>query len=249
MNRAYRAGALLFLVFPVIAEEPATQLAQAPDKPPAIADESKPVISLVLSDTSTLKGHLRDEMLVGVSDVFGTLRIPMAEVASWTAEKEGFIRVVTRGSDTVRIKPEAKELSVETLLGVLAVPLANIRKATVSAPVSNEGLIYYCTFDSEDAIRHPAVGPEGKFFGGRFVPGKQESALLVDPWSHGAEVSYPAEFFGPKGCIEFWDACPMPSAPRIWREVDFRDSSLFLPEVLLVVIFNTLGTMARVTVD
>ena len=78
-----------------------------------------------------------------------------------------------------------------------------------SAPTAEPPkLLYHCTFDDAAAIERPATGPEGKFLGGEFVPGKVGNALFVKAGTHAAEVPFPTGLMQPQGCIEFWGKIP-----------------------------------------
>ena len=70
--------------------------------------------------------------------------------------------------------------------------------------ITNPALIYYCTFDSTNAIQHPEVGPGGAYLGGEFVEGRKGKSLLSFADEPSAEVSLPVGMLGASGTIEFW---------------------------------------------
>ena len=80
---------------------------------------------------------------------------------------------------------------------------------------SKPELLYHCTFDSAEAIEHPAAGPVGKFLGGEFVPGKTGKALRSTGDVPVAEVDLPRGMLQPRGTIEFWAKIeePLPFYP------------------------------------
>ena len=163
--------------------------------------------SLTLRDSSVIKGTVAEATALEGGVVFADdVKIPLPLVRELAADGTNGAQIVTlTNGDVFRLAPKTKSLSVATVLGDLTIPLANIRKVVFSASGSaSDGLIYYCTFDSSEAIEKPAVGPAGKFLSGRFVDGKAGSALAVAPYTCAASTAIPAGFFGPKGCIEFW---------------------------------------------
>ncbi len=77
-----------------------------------------------------------------------------------------------------------------------------------SFSIRHSELLYYCTLDDAQSIERPAVGPNGTFLGGDFVPGKVGRALLVKAGTPAAEVPFPTGLMQPEGCIEFWGKIP-----------------------------------------
>ena len=169
--------------------------------------EEVPNVSVTLHDSSVIKGTVaQDTALEGAVVFADTVKIPLALVRDMTADGTNGVQIVTlTNGDVFRLTPKTKTLAVATVLGDLTIPLANMRKVAFSTSASSsDGLIYYCTFDSPEAIQKPAVGPAGQFLSGRFVEGKVGQALAIAPYTCSAYASIPAGFFGPKGCIEFW---------------------------------------------
>ena len=173
--------------------------------------------SLTLRDSSVIKGTVAEATALEGGVVFADdVKIPLPLVRELAADGTNGAQIVTLANgDVFRLAPKTKSLSVATVLGDLTIPLANIRKVVFSASGSaSDGLIYYCTFDSPEAIEKPDVGPAGKFLSGRFVDGKAGSALAVSAYSNGAYVQLPPNTIGQKGCFEFW-AKFTPPADRI----------------------------------
>ena len=73
-------------------------------------------------------------------------------------------------------------------------------------------LLYHCTFDSAEAVEKSAAGPNGKFLGGEFVPGKVGNALRSPGDSPVAEVDLSKGLLQPRGTIEFWAKIEEPPA-------------------------------------
>ncbi len=173
--------------------------------------------SVTLRDMSVIKGTVAETTVLEGAVVFADdVKIPLTLVRDIAADGTNGVQVVTlTNGDVFRLTPKTKALTVATVLGDLTIPLANMRKVSFTASGSaSDGLIYYCTFDSPEAIQKPAVGPAGKFLSGRFVEGKAGSALSVKAYSNGAYVQLPPNTIGQKGCFEFW-AKFTPPAERI----------------------------------
>ena len=173
--------------------------------------------SVTLRDSSVIKGTVAEATALEGGVIFADdVKIPLPLVREIAADGTNGAQIVTLANDDVfRLAPKTKALSVTSVLGDLTIPLANIRKVVFSASGSaSDGLIYYCTFDSPEAIEKPVVGPAGKFLTGRFVDGKVGSALAVSAYSNGAYVQLPPNTIGQKGCFEFW-AKFTPPADRI----------------------------------
>ena len=73
-------------------------------------------------------------------------------------------------------------------------------------------LLYHCTFDSAESVEKSAAGPNGKFLGGEFVPGKVGNALRSPGDSPVAEVDLSKGLLQPRGTIEFWAKIEEPPA-------------------------------------
>lgn len=163
--------------------------------------------SVTLRDASVIKGTVAQDTAIEGAVVFADgVKIPLPLVRGMASDGTNGEQIITLANgDVLHIAPKTKALAVTTILGDLSIPLTNIRKvAFSSANSATDGLIYYCTFDSPEAIRKPAIGPSGEFLSGRFVQGKVGEALAVRQWSCAAQAPIPAGFFGDKGCIEFW---------------------------------------------
>ncbi len=164
--------------------------------------------AVTLRDSSVIKGTVAETTVFEGSVAFTDgVKLPVAMIREMAADGTNGVQIATLANgDKFHFTPTTKALSVATVLGDLSISLSNIRQVAFSATPgsSADGLIYYCTFDSPEAILKPEVGPAGKFLTGRFVGGKVGSALAVAPYTCAAHAPIPAGFFGPKGCIEFW---------------------------------------------
>ena len=163
--------------------------------------------SVTLRDSSVIKGTVAQDIDLEGAVVFAdTVKIPLSLVRDMAADGTNGVQIVTlTNGDVFRLTPKTKALAVATVLGDLTIPLANIRKVAFSASAAaTDGLIYYCTFDSPEAIQKPAVGPAGQFLSGRFIEGKVGQALAVPAYTCAATVPLPPNTIGQKGCFEFW---------------------------------------------
>ena len=164
--------------------------------------------SVTLRDSSVIKGTVAGDVAFEGDVVFKEGgKLPASLIIELVADGTGGVQVATlTNGDKFHFAPATKALSVATMLGELSIPFSNIRRVTFAAMAggSADGLIYYCTFDSPEAVEKPEVGPAGKFLSGRFIEGKVGKALAVAPQTCAAHALIPAGFFGPKGCIEFW---------------------------------------------
>ena len=67
-----------------------------------------------------------------------------------------------------------------------------------------DGLVFHCTFDDQNAITNPAVGPAGKINNAKFEQGKINNALFVSRALSACEFPIPVGMLTDKGCFEFW---------------------------------------------
>ncbi len=180
--------------------------------------EGEIAAAVTLRDSSVIKGTVSETTVFEGAVAFTNgVKLPVATIREMTADGTNGVEIVTLDNgDKFHFTPTTKALSVATVLGDLSISLANIRRVAFSATQggSADGLIYYCTFDSPEAILKPAVGPAGKFLSGRFVDGKVGGALTVRAYSSGAYLQLPPNTIGQKGCFEFW-AKFTPPAERI----------------------------------
>ena len=174
--------------------------------------------AVTLRDSSVIKGTVAETTVFEGAVAFTDgVKLPVAMIREMSADGTGGVQIATLANgDKFHFTPTTKALSVATVLGDLSISLSNIRRVAFSATPgsSADGLIYYCTFDSPEAILKPVVGPAGKFLSGRFVDGKVGSALSVRAYSSGAYLQLPPNTIGQKGCFEFW-AKFTPPAERI----------------------------------
>ena len=220
--------------------EPSEQAAQPdvgkfPSPTPTDNGTNAPSATVTLSDGSVVKGLLCDETLPAVSDNLGDTLIDLGIVRTIEFDRAGLdgrarldgpdgqdgskCRISFRNGDllSVRIPVQIKTLQIDTLVGALSIPLESVASVMIASH-ANGGLIYHCTFDSPEAITHPAVGPSGRYLGGEFVPGKVGNALFVRAGSYAAEVPFPSGLMQPSGTIEFWAKIPGATRDMVYSD-------------------------------
>ena len=182
-----------------------------------------------LVDGSLLKGALRPRFLPAVSPSIGRVRVDLSEVGRIDFIPTSPSRISFKNGDrlTATLSPKHDHFVLATLLGPLQIPLSAVRTISFNPSTSSTGstLLYHCTFDSPEAIAHPAAGPAGSFLGGEFVPGKKGRALLVKARTPAAEVPFPTGLMQPEGCIEFW--AKIPGATKDTRYPDGGNPQFF----------------------
>ena len=197
--------------------------------------------SVTLGDSSVIKGTVAGDAAFAGDVVFQEdVKLPVSLVRELAADGTNGEQVATLANgDKFHFAPATKALTVTTLLGELSIPFSNIRRVSFSPSSgdSADGLIYYCTFDSPEAVEKPVVGPAGKFLSGRFVEGKVGKALAVEAGTTAAEVPLPGPFFAKEGCIEFWarlidppHSLPALGAPRFFTAQIYSGTSCFCLE-------------------
>ena len=170
------------------------------------------VANSTLKDGSSVKGEFATEHIVGSTIFAEKLNINPAIVKSLTfAGTNGESKVELANGDKFAMTVANASFKINSLLGELAIPRANVRTISLSArKVSangfEDGLVFYCTFDDEAAITSPVVGQPVKLELGELCPdkGKNGGALFVNPGVAGAQIAFPAGTFGNEGCVEFW---------------------------------------------
>ena len=163
-----------------------------------------------LKDGSTVKGELCTEQISGSTAFMEKIRLDPAIVKSLAfAGTNGESKVELINGDKFAMTVATESLAIKSLLGELNIPRNNFRLLAfstrkISANGHDEGLVFYCTFDDEAAIRSPAVGPNGIFQNGEFLDGKNGRALYLPAHTSGAKFTLPGEMIGTAGTIEFW---------------------------------------------
>ena len=197
MNRSYIiASSLAVAVFAAFAQDAATTI----------------TASATLKDGSSVKGEFCTERVTGSTIFTEELRLDPAIVKSLAfTGTNGESKIELKNGDKFAMTVANESFKIKSLLGELAIPRANFRNLSFSASKTaaggcDEGLIFYCTFDDEAAVRSPAVGPSAKLELGKICPdkGKAGGALFVNPGVAGAQIAFPAGALGNEGCIEFW---------------------------------------------
>ena len=195
MNRSYIiASSLAVAVFAAFAQDAATTISA----------------NATLKDGSSVKGEFCTERVTGSTIFTEELRLDPAIVKSLAfTGTNGESKVELKNGDKFAMTVANESFKIKSMLGELAIPRANFRALSLSARKtatggSDEGLVFYCTFDDEAAITSPAIGPVGTICSREFVDGKANRALRVPRGSSAGFFTLPQETFGKEGCIEFW---------------------------------------------
>lgn len=163
-----------------------------------------------LKDGSTVKGEFATQSITGSTAFMKVLKLDPAIVKSLTfAGKNGEAKVELINGDKFAMSVTTESFAIKSLLGELNIPRDNFRALSLStrkvaANGHDDGLIFYCTFDNEAAIKSPTVGPNGIFQKGEFHDGKNGQALYLPAYTSCAKFTLPGEMIGTAGTIEFW---------------------------------------------
>lgn len=165
-----------------------------------------------LKDGSTFKGEFTTKRITGSTIFMEKLELDPALVKTVAfANTNGESKIELTNGDKFAMRVSNDNFAIKSLLGELNIPRTNFRSVTfttrrTSAGDSEDGLVFYCTFDDEAALANPAVGPAVKLELGQVKTseGKNGGALFVNPGISGAMVVLPKGTLTPEGCIEFW---------------------------------------------
>ena len=163
-----------------------------------------------LKDGSTVKGEFTTQSIAGSTAFMEKLSLDPTIVKSLAfAGTNGEAKVELTNGDKFAMTVANESLAIKSLLGELNIPRNNFRALSLTKrkPATNgydDGLVFYCTFDDESAIRSPAVGPNGISQKGEFLDGKNGRALYLPAYTSGAKFTLPGEMIGTAGTIEFW---------------------------------------------
>ena len=182
-----------------------------------------------LKDGSSTKGEFCTDRITGSTAFMEKLKLDPAIVKSLAfAGTNGESKVELINGDKFAMTVANESFAIKSLLGELNIPRNNFSALALSthkASTNNydDGLVFYCTFDDESAIRSPAVGPSGIFQKGEFHDGKHGRALYLPAHTSCAKFMLPEEMIGTAGTIEFWaninDIAPLTSGgcPRFFE--------------------------------
>ena len=185
------------------------------------ADDAIVSANATLKDGSTIKGEFLAPKITGSTAFIGKLDLDPAIIKSITFPgTNNEAKVELENGDRFTMGVRDTSFALRSVLGDLNIPNRTVRSLTLAkrsaAAKGDEGLVFYCTFDDEDAVKTPAVGPVGTVCSREFVDGKVNRAVRVPTGSSAGFFTLPPETLGKEGCIEFWAKIE----PR--REV-FRD--------------------------
>ena len=166
-------------------------------------------VSAALKDGSTIKGELVTPTFAGKTLFAENLALEAQLVRSIAVSgKDGAAKVELTNGDVFALALANPNIEIASSLGKLTIPFSNVRSlALVKRKVSaggNAGLIFHCTFDSIDAICHPAIGPDGFAGNIEIVPGRVDGAASIPRYGRAGHFKLPADFLTSEGCIEFW---------------------------------------------
>ena len=175
-------------------------------------DTTTTIANATLKDGSSVKGEFATEHIVGSTIFADKLSLNPAIVRSLAfAGTNGESKVELANGDKFAMTVANESFAIKSLLGELNIPRNNFRSLAFSVRKcaqngTEDGLIFYCTFDDETAMTSPVVGPSMKLELGqiRAHEGKNGGALFVNPGIAGAVVQLPQGTLGAEGCIEFW---------------------------------------------
>ncbi len=182
-----------------------------------VLQKSDVLAKLSLIDGSTLFCKLRPKRLLFTTAYGQKIKLDPETVKSIVFETEMRQAVVHfRNGDRLSGAFEIKVINVKSLLGKLDISLATVKKITfMTASQDNgaPGLVYWCTFNSIEAIQRPVAGPDGDYHSGVFVDGKSGKVLKTDGAKLTMAVTLPTGSFNNKGCVEFWARIEDPTRP------------------------------------
>ena len=163
-----------------------------------------------LKDGSTIKGEFLAQKIAGSTIFLKKLALDPSIVKSISFPgTNNAAKIELENGDKFTMKVHNKTFPFASILGELNVQRKNIRSLTLAKHCAatkgtDAGLVFYCTFDDEDAVKTPAIGPKGTVCSREFVDGKANKAVRVPIGSSAGFFTLPPETFGKEGCIEFW---------------------------------------------
>lgn len=179
------------------------------------SQEAVPVINAIatLKDGSVIKGKFQTPEFTGNAIFAKGLKLDATLVKSVIFSKDDEpSKVELKNDDKFSLTITDESFKLATILGELAFPRSSFKRLNLSTTATgnnDDGLIFYCTFDNEDSITSPAVGPKGHVGNPRFVEGKVNQGAYVPRFSTAGYFNLPASFLPKEGCIEFWaKICP-----------------------------------------
>ncbi|MBR4612165.1 MAG: hypothetical protein IKO40_05555 [Kiritimatiellae bacterium] len=165
-----------------------------------------------LADNSSVKGVLGNENIVGEPIFQPELTISthlIKEIAF--KDTNGTASVELKNGDRLTMTMATEIFSVSSILGNLDIPKNNIKSLSLQSRkmsdglVADEGLLFYCSFDSESSIAQTERGPSGMLkAGGSFVDGVKGKAIHLSQGQTAATFDLPRDFLHKNGTIEFW---------------------------------------------
>ncbi len=166
-------------------------------------------VAATLKDGSNIKGVLTTPKFTGKTVFAENLALDAQLMQSVALTgKDGASKVVLTNGDTFAMTLADPAVEVASSLGKLSIPLSNVRSLALAkrkaSADGDAGLVFHCTFDSVEAILHPAIGPDGCAGDLEIVPGKVSGAAAVTRYGRCGRFNLPAGVLAAEGCIEFW---------------------------------------------
>lgn len=172
--------------------------------------EFKIASTTTLKDGSVVRADFLSDGVNGSTAFLKDLSLKPEIIDSLTFKgTNGEARVTLTNKDNFALSVADRSYKIESSLGTLDVPTKNIRSITFrkvsTATGSQDGLVFYCTFDNAEAVKNPAVGPSGTVGACRFVEdGKVNGAAYVPAGGSAGFFTLPPEILTPEGSLEFW---------------------------------------------
>lgn len=164
-----------------------------------------------LRDGSVIRGEFGSRVIRGSTAFRESLALDPALVRSVTfSGTNGAAKVELSNGDRFSMTVANGFFSVRSIIGGIKLPVAIFRSLSLSprgaACGAEDGLVFHCTFDDDEALSSPLAGPPVKLLFGKVSPekGRKGGSLFVLPGVAGAQIDFPAGSFGQEGCIEFW---------------------------------------------
>lgn len=159
----------------------------------------------VMSDGSCIKGALMERSFHGSTLFDPDLELSADLVHAMTfTGTNGEAKVELTNRDTFALTLANTTIDIDALIGktTLRREVLKSLRLTHHAAQPEAGLLFHCTFDSEEAIRHPEIGPEGSVYSATFEEGFSGKALLATPFKPAARFTFTPGLLKKRGCIE-----------------------------------------------
>lgn len=196
------ATGMVFLVLAVISQAKAMETNELVNVTNATLK-----VEFTLEDGSRLIGTLADSALPFSLNFQQSLSLPIETLSSleFDHSKEKAVVSFING-DRLTGCMDKQVLEVTSLAGTFQLQAGIINKILFLQQKKGppKGLLYWNTFDSEEQIRQPAVGPKSVLNHGRIVEGKHGNALHTQGRMDAMSFVFPPYTLKKEGTVEFW---------------------------------------------